>query len=163
MLKSPIYRHSIISRYDKLIPAWEEKDEEEVVDLSAAVQKRKRRSPAAAARSRKRLQQWKEKKNRSRLKTEQRTTPLGLTEQMRGTRLIERLEEKASQVGGGAVHQGASPGWVEDETVFFCNSHVAGAWSERKKMFLGGSFLKLADDNKYIKNPEAQNREVRGF
>ena len=40
---------------------------------------------------------------------------------------------------------------------------VAGAWSERKKMFLGGSFLKLADDNKYIKNPEAQNREVRGF
>ena len=134
-----------------------------MVNLSAAVQKRKRRSPAAAARSRKRLQQWKEKKNRSRLKTEQRTTPLGLTEQMRGTRLIERLEEKASQVGGGAVHQGASPGWVEDETVFFCNSHVAGAWSERKKMFLGGSFLKLADDNKYIKNPEAQNREVRGF
>ena len=40
---------------------------------------------------------------------------------------------------------------------------VAGAWSKRKKMFLGGSFLKLADDNKYIKNPEAQNREVRGF
>ena len=40
---------------------------------------------------------------------------------------------------------------------------VAGAWSERKEMFLGGSFLKLADDNKYIKNPEAQNREVRGF
>ena len=27
---------------------------------------------------------------------------------------------------------------------------VAGAWTERKKMFLGGSFLKLADDNKYI-------------
>ena len=43
------------------------------------------------------------------------------------------------------------------------SSHVAGAWTERKKMFLGGSFLKLADDNKYIKNPEAQNREVRGF
>ena len=35
--------------------------------------------------------------------------------------LIERLEEKASQVGGGAVHQGASPGRVEGETVFFCN------------------------------------------
>ena len=100
---------------------WEEEDEEEVADLSAAVQKRKRRSPAAAARSRKRLQQWKEKKNRSRLETEQRTTPLRLTEQMRGTRLIERLEEKASQVGGGAVHQGASPGRVEGETVFFCN------------------------------------------
>ena len=30
-------------------------------------------------------------------------------------------------------------------------------------MFHGGSFLKLADDNKYIKNPEAQNRGVRGF
>ena len=43
------------------------------------------------------------------------------------------------------------------------NALVAGAWSERKKMFLGGSFLKLADDNKYIKNPEAQNREIRGF
>ena len=100
---------------------WEEEDEEEVADLSAAVQKRKRRSPAAAARSRKRLQQWKEKKNRSRLETEQRTTPLRLTEQMRGTRLIERLEEKTSQVGGGAVHQGASPGRVEGETVFFCN------------------------------------------
>ena len=69
----------------------------------------------------KRLQQWKEKKNRNRLEREQRTTPLRLTEQMRGTRLIERLEEKASQVGGGAVHQGASPGRVEGETVFFCN------------------------------------------
>ena len=42
-------------------------------------------------------------------------------------------------------------------------TQVAGAWTERKKMFHGGSFLKLADDNKYIKNPEAQNREVRGF
>ena len=26
-------------------------------------------------------------------------------------------------------------------------SHVAGAWTERKKMFHGGSFLKLADDD----------------
>ena len=24
---------------------------------------------------------------------------------------------------------------------------VAGAWTERKKMFLGGSFLKLADED----------------
>ena len=24
---------------------------------------------------------------------------------------------------------------------------VAGAWTERQKMFLGGSFLKLADDD----------------
>ena len=42
-------------------------------------------------------------------------------------------------------------------------SHVAGAWTERKKIFHGGSFMKLADDNKYIKNPEAQNRALRGF
>ena len=28
-----------------------------------------------------------------------------------------------------------------------CNTLVAGAWSERKKMFHGGSFLKLADDD----------------
>ena len=26
-------------------------------------------------------------------------------------------------------------------------AHVAGAWTERQKMFLGGSFLKLADDD----------------
>ena len=42
-------------------------------------------------------------------------------------------------------------------------SLVAGAWSERKKMFHGGSFLKLADDNMDIQNPEAQNRELSGF
>ena len=47
--------------------------------------------------------------------------------------------------------------------MFTLVTHVAGAWTERKKMFHGGSFFKLADDNKYIKNPEAQNREVRGF
>ena len=40
---------------------------------------------------------------------------------------------------------------------------VAGAWSERKKMFHGGSFLKLADDDMDIQNPEAQNRELSGF
>ena len=45
----------------------------------------------------------------------------------------------------------------------FCGPLVAGAWTERKKMYHGGSFLKLADDFKYIKNPEAQNPEVRGF
>ena len=33
---------------------------------------------------------------------------------------------------------------------------VAGAWTERKIIYHGGSFLKLADDNKYIKNPEAK-------
>ena len=40
---------------------------------------------------------------------------------------------------------------------------VAGAWTERKKMYHGGSFLKLADDNMDIQNPEAQNRELGGF
>ena len=42
-------------------------------------------------------------------------------------------------------------------------SLVAGAWTERQKMFHGGSFLKLADDNMDIQNPEAQNRELGGF
>ena len=45
----------------------------------------------------------------------------------------------------------------------FQATQVAGAWTERQKMFHGGSFLKLADDNMYIQNPEAQNREVSGF
>ena len=45
--------------------------------------------------------------------------------------------------------------------VFF--TLVAGAWTERQKMFHGGSFLKLADDNMDIQNPEAQNRELSGF
>ena len=47
--------------------------------------------------------------------------------------------------------------------MFTLVTHVAGAWTERKKMFLGGSFLKLADDDVEIENPKAQNREVRGF
>ena len=45
----------------------------------------------------------------------------------------------------------------------FLGSLVAGAWTERKKIFHGGSFLKLADDNMDIQNPEAQNRELSGF
>ena len=114
MLKSPIYRHSIISRYDKLIPAWEEKDEEEVVDLSAAVQKRKKRSPAAATPSRRRLQQWQEKKNRSRLEGEQRTTPLRLTEQMKGTRLIQGWKKRQARLGGELfTREQAQVGWRE--------------------------------------------------
>ena len=40
---------------------------------------------------------------------------------------------------------------------------VAGAWTERKKMYHGGSFLKLAHDNVQIKNPKAQKRGLRGF
>ena len=42
-------------------------------------------------------------------------------------------------------------------------SLVAGAWTERKKIFHGGSFSKLADDNMDIQNPEAQNWELSGF
>ena len=42
-------------------------------------------------------------------------------------------------------------------------SLVAGAWTERQKMYKGGSFLKLADDNMDIQNPEAQNRVFSGF
>jgi len=45
----------------------------------------------------------------------------------------------------------------------FYYSLAAGAWTERKKMYHGGSFLKLADDNMDIQNPEAQNRELSGF
>ena len=40
---------------------------------------------------------------------------------------------------------------------------MAGARTERKKMYHGGSFLKLADDNMDIQNPETQNRELSGF
>ena len=49
------------------------------------------------------------------------------------------------------------------EFVSILESLVAGAWTERKKMYHGGSFLKLADDNMDIQNPEAQNRELSGF
>ena len=51
------------------------------------------------------------------------------------------------------------------ENIFFSDFRtlVAGAWTERKKMYHGGSFLKLADDNMDIQNPEAQNREISGF
>ena len=47
--------------------------------------------------------------------------------------------------------------------IFTCTPLVAGAWTVREKMFHGGSFLKLADDNMDIQNPEAQNRELSGF
>ena len=50
-----------------------------------------------------------------------------------------------------------------DDAVLTPPTLVAGAWTERKKMFHGGSFLKLADDNMDIQNPEAQNRELSGF
>ena len=46
---------------------------------------------------------------------------------------------------------------------FELSTQMAGAWTERQKMFHGGSFLKLADDNMDIQNPEAQNRDLSGF
>ena len=48
-------------------------------------------------------------------------------------------------------------------SLLMSSSLMAGAWTERKKMYHGGSFLKLADDNMDIQNPEAQNRELSGF
>ena len=53
--------------------------------------------------------------------------------------------------------------WGGEGDFFPLMSLVAGAWTERKKMYHGGSFLKLADDNMDIQNPEAQNRELSGF
>ena len=51
----------------------------------------------------------------------------------------------------------------EQDTRKDCVSLVAGAWTEREKMYHGGSFLNLADDNMDIQNPEAQNRAMGGF
>ena len=101
-------------------PVWRPWEEEEdvVVNLSAAVQKRKRRSPAAAARSRRRLQQWQEKVDGNRLKSELRTTPLRSAVQMRGTRLLGRLE---GQDRGRITHAGSGGSWVEGKTVFVSN------------------------------------------
>ena len=101
-------------------PVWRPWEEEEdvVVNLTAAVQKRKRRSPAAAARSRRRLQQWQEKVDGNRLKSELRTTPLRSAVQMRGTRLLGRLE---GQDGGGIIHAGSGGSWMEGKTVFVSN------------------------------------------
>ena len=52
---------------------------------------------------------------------------------------------------------------VDHFSVSDLNPLVAGAWTERQKMYHGGSFLKLADDNMDIQNPEAQNRAISGF
>ena len=116
---------------------WEEK--KQVVSLSSGekrIKKRKRRSPAAAARSRQRLRQWQEKmdRNQNRLKSELRNTPQRSVEQMRGTRLLDRLESRQLEVedhlngrqqdgggGGIVVCAGAKGSWVEGKTVFVSN------------------------------------------
>ena len=79
---------------------WEEKDV--VNNLSAGMQKRKRRSPAAEACSRQRLLQWQEKRDRHRLKSELRTTPIRSIETTK-TRLINRLEIQAEDVEDSGV------------------------------------------------------------
>ena len=100
-------------------PVWRPWEECEVVNLSVVKKRKKRRSPAAAARSRFRLHQWQEKVDRNRPFSGLRTTPQRPVGQLRGTRLLGRLE---SQWGGGeSLHAGASDGWVEGKTVFFSN------------------------------------------
>ena len=100
-------------------PVWRPWEECEVVNLSVVKKRKKRRSPAAAARSRFRLRQWQEKVDRNRPFSGWRTTPQRPVGQLRGTRLLGRLE---SQWGGGeSLHAGASDGWVEGRTVFISN------------------------------------------
>ena len=93
---------------------WEEKDV--VVNLSAAMQKRKRRSPAAEARSRQRLLQWQEKRDRHRLQSELRTTPIRSIE-MTKTRLIKRLDVQSEDVEDSGVEGDR----VVEKTVFSSN------------------------------------------
>ena len=90
---------------------WEEKVV--VINLSAAMQKRKRRSPAAEARSRRRLLQWQEKRDRHRLHSELRKTPIRSIETTK-TRLINRLDVQAED----AVDSGIEGDEVVEKTVF---------------------------------------------
>ena len=93
---------------------WEEKVV--VINLSAAMQKRKRRSPAAEARSRQRLLQWQEKRDRHRLQSELRTTPIRSIE-MTKTRLIKRLDVQSEDVEDSGVEGDR----VVEKTVFASN------------------------------------------
>ena len=77
------------------------------------MQKRKRRSPAAEARSRQRLLQWEEKRDRHRLQSELRTTPIRSIETTK-TRLIKRLEIQAEDL----EDSGAEGDGVVEKTVF---------------------------------------------
>ena len=108
-------------------PMWrplEEKDEEEVVDLSAALQKRKRKSPAAAARSRQRFLQRQEKRNTHRLQLESRNTPHRSIETSKTwTRLTKRLENEhiLNICKGGGAESGAGGGGAAGKTVLYCD------------------------------------------
>ena len=99
-------------------PLWRPWEECEVVNLSVVKKRKKRRSPAAAARSQFRLRQWQEKVDKNRPFSGSRTTPQRPVGQVRGTRLLGRLE---SQRGGESLHTGAGGGWVEGKTVFVSN------------------------------------------
>ena len=99
-------------------PLWRPWEECEVVNLSVVKKRKKRRSPAAAARSQFRLRQWQEKVDKNRPFSGPRKTPQRPVGQVRGTRLLERLE---SQRGGESFHTGAGEGWVEGKTVFVSN------------------------------------------
>ena len=99
-------------------PLWRPWEECEVVNLSVVKKRKKRRSPAAAARSQFRLRQWQEKGDKNRPCSGSQTTPQRPVGQVRGTRLLGRLE---SQRGGESLHTGAGGGWVEGKTVFVSN------------------------------------------
>ena len=99
-------------------PVWRPWEECEVVNLSVVKKRKKRRSPAAAARSQFRLRQWQEKVDKNRPFSGPRKTPQRPVGQVRGTRLLGRLE---SQRGEESLHAGAGEGWVEGKTVFVSN------------------------------------------
>ena len=92
---------------------WRPWEEDVVIALSAAMQKRKRRSPAAEARSRQRLLQWQERRERHRLQSELRTTPIRSIEATK-TRLIDKLDVQAEDV----VDSGVKGDGVLEKTVF---------------------------------------------
>ena len=83
-------------------PLWRPWEECEVVNLSVVKKRKKRRSPAAAARSQFRLRQWQEKVDKNRPFSGSRTTPQRPVGQVRGTRLLGRLE---SQRGGESLER----------------------------------------------------------
>ena len=101
----------VASPFTPMWRPWEEKVV--VINLSAAMQKRKRRSPAAEARSRRRLLQWQEKRDRHRLHSELRKTPIRSIETTK-TRLINRLDVQAED----AVDSGIEGDEVVEKTVF---------------------------------------------
>ena len=97
-------------------PMWRPWEEDVVIDLSAAKQKRKRRSPAAEARSQQRLLQWQERRDRHRLQSELRTTPIRSIKTTK-TRLIKRLDVQSEDV----VNSGVEGDGVVEKTVFASN------------------------------------------